>query len=124
MIDHMMVMVKDKDASESFYSGLLGTLGSSLIHGGDTYSGFGKKGAVPFWLKSAAPGQETVRVHVAFSAPTRAAVREFHEQALKLGGRSNGAPGLRPDHGSHYYAAYIFDLDGNNIEAVCYADSE
>jgi catechol 2,3-dioxygenase-like lactoylglutathione lyase family enzyme len=124
MIDHMMVMVMDKQASESFYGGLLETLGSSLIHGGDTYAGFGKKGAVPFWLKTAEPGKETLRVHVAFSAPTRAAVREFHERALKLGGRSNGAPGLRPEHGTHYYAAYILDLDGHNIEAVCYADSE
>jgi catechol 2,3-dioxygenase-like lactoylglutathione lyase family enzyme len=124
MIDHIMIMVKDKKASETFYGGLLKTLDSSLVHGGGTYSGFGRKGAVPFWLKAADAGKETVRMHIAFSAPSRAAVRELYDAALSLGGRSNGEPGLRPEHGTHYYAAYVVDLDGHNIEAVCYADGE
>ncbi|RYZ83170.1 MAG: VOC family protein [Proteobacteria bacterium] len=124
MVDHIMLMVKDKEASEAFYIGLLKALGASLIHGGDTFSGFGKKGSVPFWLKKAEDGKETVRMHVAFSATTRATVREFYAAALKLGGRSNGEPGLRPEHGNSYYTAYIYDLDGHNIEAVCYAEGE
>jgi catechol 2,3-dioxygenase-like lactoylglutathione lyase family enzyme len=57
--------------------------------------------------------------HLAFDAPTRAAVDAFHAQALRVGGRDNGAPGLRPDYGPHYYAAFLVDPDGHRIEAVC-----
>lgn len=58
-------------------------------------------------------------MHVAFRADDRAAVRAFHEAALASGGRDNGAPGLRLEYGATYYAAFVLDPDGNNVEAVC-----
>jgi catechol 2,3-dioxygenase-like lactoylglutathione lyase family enzyme len=59
--------------------------------------------------------------HVAFRVGTRAEVDAFHVAALEAGGRDNGGPGLRPQYGAHYYAAFVFDPDGFNIEAVCHA---
>lgn len=58
-------------------------------------------------------------MHVAFLAESRAAVDAFHEAAVAAGGRDNGAPGLRPRYAEHYYAAFVLDPDGHNIEAVC-----
>jgi len=65
---------------------------------------------------AAAPG---AGFHVAFSAPSRSAVEGFHQAALQVGGQDNGAPGLRPYYGPHYYAAFLIDPDGHRIEAVC-----
>lgn len=124
MIDHLMLMVKDKETSKAFYEKLLKVLGHSLVHDADPYAGFGRPGHVPFWLKKAEGNHVSTRVHVAFSTTSRSQVRAFYETALSLGAKSNGEPGLRPDHGSSYYAAYVYDLDGNNIEAVCYAKEE
>ncbi|KYG66465.1 hypothetical protein AZI86_05310 [Bdellovibrio bacteriovorus] len=124
MIDHLMLMVKDKKTSQSFYEKLLTALGHSLIHEGGPYAGFGRAGHVPFWLKQAEGGNISTRVHVALSAASRSQVRKFYETALSLGAKSNGEPGLRPEHGDSYYAAFIYDLDGHNIEAVCYAKEE
>jgi catechol 2,3-dioxygenase-like lactoylglutathione lyase family enzyme len=58
-------------------------------------------------------------VHVAFRAPDRAAIDTFHQAGLKAGGRDNGSPGLRRGYGPNYYAAFLLDPDGNNVEAVC-----
>lgn len=124
MIDHLMLMVKNKYASKTFYENLLKVLGHSLVHDANLFSGFGRPGHVPFWLKQSDSAHASARVHVAFSTESRSQVREFYEKALALGAKSNGEPGLRPDHGSSYYAAYIYDLDGHNIEAVCYAKDE
>ncbi len=121
MIDHLMLMVKDRDKSKSFYESLLKTLGQTLVHDAPPYAGFGHKGHAPFWLKQAKGDRITTCVHVALSANTREEVRTFFETALSLGAKSNGEPGLRPDHGANTYAAYIYDLDSHNIEAVCYA---
>ena len=59
--------------------------------------------------------------HLAFQAPNRAAVDKFHAAGLAAGGRDHGAPGLREDYGPTYYAAFLLDPDGNNVEAVCFA---
>jgi predicted lactoylglutathione lyase len=59
-------------------------------------------------------------MHVAFVASSRAAVDAFYAAALKAGGRDNGAPGLRPHYHANYYGAFVFDRDGNNVEAVCH----
>jgi catechol 2,3-dioxygenase-like lactoylglutathione lyase family enzyme len=63
------------------------------------------------------------RLHVAFSAPSRAAVDAFHAAAIAVGGTDYGAPGLRPHYEEHYYSAYVLDPDGHNIEAVCRRDA-
>ena len=60
-------------------------------------------------------------VHIAFRARTRDEVDAFHAAALAAGGRSDGAPGLRPQYGPHYYGAFVFDVEGNKVEAVCHA---
>ena len=77
--------------------------------------GIGPEGSEDFWI---APGEPTAPVHIAFAAPDRATVDAFHAAALAAGGRDNGRPGLRPQYHAGYYAAYVFDPDGNNVEAV------
>ena len=117
MYDHIGLKVKDLDASLRFYSAALKPLGHVPGAGDDTYAGIGPKGESALWLyaagKSAGSG-----THVAFRAPDRAAVDQFHKAGLKAGGRDNGAPGLRPDYSPTYYAAFLVDPDGNNVEAV------
>ena len=77
-----------------------------------------QSGKPSFWIGRNA--QPSGPLHVAFVAPSRAAVDAFYAAALKAGGRDNGAPGLRPHYHPNYYAAFVFDLDGNNVEAVCH----
>jgi catechol 2,3-dioxygenase-like lactoylglutathione lyase family enzyme len=116
--DHIGLKVKDMDASVRFYSGALSALGFVLCSRDETSAGFGPPSEPALWLypaKSRANGG----VHVALRAPNRAAVDRFHAAGREAGGRDNGAAGLRPDYGPTYYAAFLLDPDGNNIEAVC-----
>jgi catechol 2,3-dioxygenase-like lactoylglutathione lyase family enzyme len=118
MYDHIGLKVKDVGASVRFYQAALAGLGHVLASHDDAGAGFGPAGAPALWLyraeDAAGPG-----VHVAFRAPDRAAVDRFHADGLKAGGRDHGRPGLRADYGSSYYAAFLLDPDGNNVEAVC-----
>ena len=114
MYDHIGLKVKDVAASGRFYSAALAPLGHVPD---DSGSGFGPAGEPALWLygdKSAKGG-----VHVAFRAPDRKAVDRFHQAGLKAGGKDNGKPGLRADYSPNYYAAFLLDPDGNNVEAVC-----
>ena len=117
MYDHIGLRVKNLDASTRFYERALGALGHGLVSTGEGYAGFGPPGAAALWLH---PSNEKALTgaHVAFRAPNRAAVDKFHAEGLKEGGRDNGAPGLRTDYSPTYYAAFLVDLDGNNVEAV------
>ncbi|MGH8134396.1 MAG: VOC family protein [Steroidobacteraceae bacterium] len=118
MYDHIGLKVKDLDASVRFYSAALGALGHVLPFSDQSTAGFGPEGAPALWLYADAKLAHSV-VHVAFTAGSRAAVDAFYRQGLKAGGRDNGAPGLRKDYSPTYYAAFLFDPDGNNVEAVC-----
>jgi catechol 2,3-dioxygenase-like lactoylglutathione lyase family enzyme len=81
-------------------------------------AGFGPGGGMPaFWISSNADRGAT---HVAFTASDRASVDAFYEAAVAAGARDNGAPGLRPHYHETYYAAFVHDPDGNNLEAVCH----
>ena len=129
MIDHMGIAVSDIAASRKFYEAALGALGMSVqmevspeqTESGGTALGFGVPGEKIFWIADQErPGEGT---HVAFRARTRGEVDAFHAAGLQAGGRDNGAPGPRPHYGPDYYAAFVFDPDGANIEAVCYAKS-
>ena len=122
MIDHLGITVSDFDASKAFYDKALAPLGASLIMmvpaeytGGVKVGGYGRE-KPDFWLhegKDAGPGR-----HYAFTARSRAEVDAFYKAAMAAGGRENGAPGLRPHYHANYYGAFVFDPDGNNIEAV------
>jgi len=81
--------------------------------------GFGKNGKPEFWIGS--DGRTTPPLHVAFVVGSRAEVRAFYEAAIRAGGRDNGAPGVRPQYHPSYYGAFVLDLDGHNVEAVCHA---
>jgi catechol 2,3-dioxygenase-like lactoylglutathione lyase family enzyme len=126
MIDHMGIAVSDIAASRAFYEAALAPLGMAVemeatpeqTQSGGTALGFGKPGEKIFWIgDNERPGEGT---HVAFRAETREAVDRFYEAAMAAGGTDNGGPGLRPHYGPNYYAAFVLDPDGANIEAVCY----
>jgi catechol 2,3-dioxygenase-like lactoylglutathione lyase family enzyme len=115
MIDHTAVNVTDLAGAKSFYGKALEPLGYSLMFEVGDYLGFGDR----------APNFGVVRRdpvgggHVAFASPDRATVDRFYEAAVAAGGKDNGPPGLRPHYHESYYAAFVHDADGNNIEAVC-----
>jgi catechol 2,3-dioxygenase-like lactoylglutathione lyase family enzyme len=134
MIDHMGMPVRDIARATEFYRKALAPLGYGVVmevsaeqtgHGAAV--GFGppgkeedfQSGKPSFWIGEGKPLGE--HVHVAFVASSRASVDAFYRAALDAGGKDNGPPGLRPHYHPNYYAAFVFDLDGNNIEAVSHA---
>jgi catechol 2,3-dioxygenase-like lactoylglutathione lyase family enzyme len=119
MIDHIGVDVSDYQRGQQFYAAALAPLGYTLVMEHGTASGFGVEGKPDFWISA---GDVTrPAIHVAFRCDTRAQVDQFHAAALKAGGKDNGGPGIRAEYAPNYYAAFVFDPDGHNIEAVCYA---
>lgn len=125
MLDHIGVDVSDLATSRAFYEAALAPLGYRVIQelsaeqtGANPIVMFGIEAPEFVIAEDKAPGLGN---HFAFRAETRAAVDAFHAAALKAGGRDNGGPGLRPNYGPTYYAAFVFDPDGFNIEAVCHA---
>jgi len=117
VIDHVVLGVNDIAASRAFYEQALAPLGVRVVLDLPGYIGFGDRGMPWFFVASRRP---TERVHVAFSAESRDLVDAFHAAALAAGGQDNGAPGPRPIYHAHYYGAFVYDPDGNNIEAVCH----
>jgi catechol 2,3-dioxygenase-like lactoylglutathione lyase family enzyme len=117
MYDHIGLRIWDLDASVRLYGAALAPLGIDLCSRDPAGAGFGPPGQPALWLQvgqAAMPG-----VHVALRAKDRRAVDLFHAEGLRAGGRSNGAPGVRSEYSQNYYAAFLIDPDGNNIEAVC-----
>jgi len=122
LLDHIAFGVRDYEASKTFYAKALAPLGIALvaeIDADNRAAGFGRDGNDDFWIDE---GRPLGRVHVAFAALSTDEVDAFHAAALEAGGRDNGAPGLRPEYHEKYYAAYILDPNGNNIEAVFHGD--
>jgi catechol 2,3-dioxygenase-like lactoylglutathione lyase family enzyme len=117
MYDHIGLKVKDIDASVRFYEAALGGLGHELCSRDDSTAGLGPKGEPSLWLYAAK--RANGRSHLAFRADDRAAVDRFYKAGIKAGGKDNGAPGVRTDYSPKYYAAFLIDPDGNNVEAVC-----
>jgi catechol 2,3-dioxygenase-like lactoylglutathione lyase family enzyme len=120
MLHHISLGVRDLNLSGAFYDAALGALGFRRVFEDETAVGYGLvDGQDKLCLKlcpdAAAPGPG---FHLAFAASSRAAVDAFHQAALRVGGQDNGAPGLRPDYGPLYYAAFLIDPDGYRIEVV------
>jgi catechol 2,3-dioxygenase-like lactoylglutathione lyase family enzyme len=122
LIDHIQLVVRDLAAAQKFYSAIFDTLSIPMGGTGDDY----------FWAdelfvstrdSEAAQGVLTGRHHLAFQAKSRAVVDAFYRAALASGGKENGAPGERAYHPG-YYAAFVLDPDGNNIEAVFHGDAK
>lgn len=121
LIDHLQLVVRDLPASRRFYGALFAVLGVPIGGEAEDY----------FWVdelfvstadSEAAQGSVTGRHHLAFQAQDRAMVDGFHKAGLANGGKDNGAPGERPYHPG-YYAAFLIDPDGNNIEAVYHGEA-
>jgi catechol 2,3-dioxygenase-like lactoylglutathione lyase family enzyme len=119
MIDHVTATVEDVEQAKSFYSKALEPLGYSLQMEFPGAAGFGSGEGIPdFWIGS---NEERGAAHVAFSAKDRATVDAFYAAATGAGGKDNGAPGVREHYHENYYAAFVHDADGNNLEAVCHS---
>ena len=124
MLDHAGFPVSDYARSKTFYLQALAPLGYVLVmevQQDDNHSpaaGFGAGGKPDFWIGGEGGLQRPI--HIAITAQSRAAVDAFHRAALAAGGKDNGAPGLRPHYHPNYYAAFVHDPDGHNIEAVCH----
>lgn len=117
MIDHIGFTVKDFAATKAFYVAALGALGYTIKFedGPQMYFVHPKTGGL--WVgQMGEPVNE--QIHIGFGAESEAAVQQFYEAALAAGGTDNGAPGPRPNYGPHYYAAFVIDPNGHNIEAV------
>lgn len=111
LVDHVHLRVRDLAAAKRFYRAILATLGREPTSESDQHISFDE-----LWIDTA-DDKGPSRVHLAFQAADRDAVARFHEAGLEAGGRDNGAPGERSYHPG-YYAAFLFDPDGHNIEAV------
>ena len=119
MFDHVTLKVSRFSKSLAFYRAALTPLGleAQQVDEAAKSAGFGPQDSVGLWLADGQGGP----VHLAFKAPDRAAVGRFFEAALAAGGKDNGKPGERPDYSAKYYAAFVLDPDGNNLEAVTFA---
>ena len=115
LFDHVHLRVIDLERSKRFYAGALAALGLELREGEGWFS------ADELWVTD--DGKATAGLHLAFQAPDRETVNRFYETALAAGGRDNGAPGER-DYHPGYYAAYVLDPDGTNVEAVYHGPVE
>jgi catechol 2,3-dioxygenase-like lactoylglutathione lyase family enzyme len=113
VIDHIGIHVKDVKKSLAFFRKVLEPLGYSASSEDAAAS---KKGQTTLYLLADGP---TTKMHLAFKANSRAVVDKFHALALEAGARENGGPGIRSDYNPNYYAAFVIDPDGNNVEAVC-----
>jgi catechol 2,3-dioxygenase-like lactoylglutathione lyase family enzyme len=122
LIDHIQLVVRDLPASRRFYAAVLDVLGIPIAGGGDDWF-WADELAVSTADSEAATGKLTGRVHLAFQARDAAMVDAFHRAGLAHGGKDNGAPGERPYHPG-YYAAFLLDPDGNNIEAVFHGQAD
>jgi catechol 2,3-dioxygenase-like lactoylglutathione lyase family enzyme len=135
MLDHMTFRVSDIERSKAFYAAALEPLGYAVLVDqrfdgvrvvglGTPATAAGQAPKIDTWLvdgPSPYGASATTGCHLAWAAPTRAAVDAFHRAALAAGGADHGAPGLRAHYHPDYYGAFVIDPDGNNVEAVCHA---
>jgi catechol 2,3-dioxygenase-like lactoylglutathione lyase family enzyme len=116
MLDHIGIPVTDLAQSKKFFVSALAPLGYKVLFDLAHAVGMGSEAAPAFWIGK---GQTGAPLHIAFFAADRESVDAFHRVALAAGGRDNGQPGVRAQYHPNYYAAFVHDPDGNNIEVVC-----
>ena len=121
MLDHVAVQCADVAASAGFYDTVLGPLGGARVMDFGTVIGFGTDGKPDLWLGPQQTGTGFREAHLAFAAPSREAVREFFAAAVRAGAEILHEPRIWPEYHADYYAAFVRDPDGNNVEAVCHA---
>lgn len=123
MIDHIGLRVRDLGTSVAFYTKALAPLGYALIQRNDEFgfAGFGVGGKPDFWISLDRGTPAAIQgVHVAFATNRRSIVDGFYQAALAAGAKDNGPPGPRPMYHENYYAGFVCDPDGHNVEAVCH----
>jgi catechol 2,3-dioxygenase-like lactoylglutathione lyase family enzyme len=118
VFDHVGLRVKDLESASRLYQAMLAPLGHVPGSKDAACAGFGPEGRPALWLHLTMDGKVRGGAHVALRAASQEAVQRFHAAGLEAGARDNGAPGLRVDYAPNYYAAFLLDADGNNIEAV------
>lgn len=122
MFDHLGIHVQNLAKSQHFYAAALAPLGYAPGAQDATSASFmGPPGAPALYLYQgkARTGEGT---HIAWTAKERTSVKQFHERGISAGGKDHGPPGIRADYAANYYAAFLLDPDGNNIEAVCFSE--
>jgi catechol 2,3-dioxygenase-like lactoylglutathione lyase family enzyme len=117
MIDHIGLRVDDVSAAAEFYDAVFAVFRYGRTYADPDLVGYGSPDHSFLWLHRSETAQSAT--HVAFAASNRSAVDAFHSAGLSAGGRDNGAPGLRVAYGPSYYAAFLIDPSGNNVEVVC-----
>ncbi|MDG9669528.1 VOC family protein [Hahella sp. CR1] len=118
MFDHVVFGVSNYAVSKAFYLQALTPLGVTVVQEGPLGIEFSTDGKSSLCLFEAK--EKPAHLHLAFIAKDRQQVADFYQAALEAGGKDNGAPGLRPQYHASYYAAFVIDPDGHNIEAVCH----
>ena len=118
-LDHIGLAVADFAKSKSFYSQALAPLGMEIVLEGEGWAMIGRGDQGDLWF--GVYGEVPAPIHIAFVAETREQVDAFYRAALAAGGTDNGAPGVRAQYHPNYYGAFVLDLDGHNVEAVCHS---
>jgi catechol 2,3-dioxygenase-like lactoylglutathione lyase family enzyme len=119
VLDHVTIGITDIERSKAFYDQALRPLGITRLYAdGEPFAGYGIRPKAFFWIGLREPTQ--TGAHIAFTAPDRATVNRFYDEAISAGAKDNGPPGLRPHYHANYYGAFVLDPDGHNIEAVCH----
>ena len=118
MFDHVVFGVRDYAASKAFYLGAFAPIGMKIVSENELGVEMSADGEVSLCLFQT--DEKPAHLHLALRAADRQQVDDFHRAALAAGGRDNGGPGLRPKYHANYYAAFVIDPDGHNVELVCH----
>ena len=119
MLDHLSIQCEDLDAASAFYDTVLGAIGGRRVLDFGTVIGYGVD-FPDFWIGPVNTGEASREVHIAFTAPDRAAVVAFRDAAADLGAEVLHEPRVWPEYHPNYFGAFVRDPDGNNVEAVCH----
>lgn len=122
MLDHVSIQCADVVPSAAFYDAVLAPLGGTRVMDFGPVIGYGVAGKPSFWLGPLTPGEHNREIHIAFAASTRADVRAFFDAAVQAGAPILHEPRLWPQYHPSYFAAFVRDPDGNNVEAVCHTE--